>query len=65
MKNVLKIILEVLEYFSLFFVGYYGMKYTLVAGTIFFGRPAGIIIASVVIILFGFHILKKEGVIEP
>ena len=64
MKNVLKIILEVLEYLSLFFVGYYGMKYALVAGVIFFGKPVGTIIATVIIIMFAFHTLKKEGVIK-
>ena len=64
MKNILKIILDIFEYLSLFFVGYYGMKYALVAGVVFLGRPVGIIVASVVIILFVFHMLKKEGIIE-
>lgn len=64
MKNVLKIILEVLEYLSLFFVGYYGVKYCFVAGPIYFGGPLGTIFAGVVVTLFIFHALKKEGVIK-
>ena len=64
MKNILKIILSVFEYISLLIIGYYGIKYTFVAGPIFFGSSAGIIIAYLVTFLFVFHILKKEGVIK-
>ena len=64
MKDILKIILGVFEYISLFLVGYYGIKYTIIAGPIFFGSPAGAIIAALVVFLFVFHILRKEGVIK-
>jgi protein-S-isoprenylcysteine O-methyltransferase Ste14 len=64
MKNILKIILKIFEYLSLFFVGYYGIKYCFVAGPIYFGNPLGTIIAGVVVALFIFHVIKKEGVIK-
>ena len=64
MKNILKIILRVFEYISLFIVGYYGIKYSFVAGPIFFGSSVGIIVAYLVTFLFVFHILKKEGAIK-
>lgn len=64
MKNILKTILGVFEYISLFIVGYYGIKYAFVAGPIYFGSTAGIIVSCAVCFLFIFHILKKEGVIK-
>lgn len=64
MRNIFKLILGFFEYISLFLVGYYGMKYTLVAGPIFFGNPAGTIVAYFVILMFVIYILKKEGVIK-
>ena len=64
MKNTLKIILAILERISLLLVGYYGIKYMFVAGPIYFGSPAGVIVAWVVVLLFILHILKKEGVIK-
>ena len=64
MKNILKLILGFFEYVSLFLIGYYGIKYAIIAGPIFFGYPAGAIIAALVVFLFVFHILRKEGVIK-
>lgn len=64
MKNILKIILVIFEYISLYIIAYYGAKYTFVAGPIFFGYPAGVIIAALVVFLFVFHVLRKEGVIK-
>jgi hypothetical protein len=64
MKNALKLILGFLEYISLFLVGYYGIKYVMIAGPIFFGNPIGVIIGAVVAFLFVFHLLRKEGVIK-
>ena len=64
MKNILKFILGFFEYVSLFLVGYYGIKYAIIAGPIFFGNPWGIIIGAVVAFLFVFHLLRKEGVIN-
>lgn len=64
MKNILKNILAILEYISLFLVGYYGIKYMFVAGPIYFGSLAGVAVAGVIVMLFVFHILRKEGVIK-
>ena len=64
MKDFLRKILIAIEYIALFLVGYYGIKYCFVAGPIYFGSPLGVITATVVAILFVFHILKKEGVIK-
>lgn len=64
MRNILKFILGFLEYISLFLVGYYGIKYAIIAGPIFFGNPIGVIIGAVVAFLFVFHLLRKEGVIK-
>ena len=64
MKDILKLILEIFEYVSLFIVGYYGIKYAIIAGPIFFGNPIGVIIGAVVAFLFVFHLLRKEGVIK-
>lgn len=64
MKNILKLILGFFEYVSLFLVGYYGIKYAIIAGPIFFGNPWGTIIGAVVAFLFVFHLLRKEGVID-
>jgi len=65
MKKFLKTTLRVFEYISLFIVGYYGMKYAFVAGTVFFGEPVGIIFGTVIMLLFEFYILRKEEVIKP
>ena len=64
MKDILKLILGIFEYVSLFLVGYYGIKYVIIAGPIFFGNPWGTIIGAVVAFLFVFHLLRKEGVID-
>ena len=64
MKDILKLILGFFEYVSLFLVGYYGIKYAIIAGPIFFGNPWGTIIGAVVAFLFVFHLLRKEGVID-
>ena len=64
MRDFLRKILVAIEYIALFLVGYYGIKYCFVAGTIYFGSPLGAIIAGVVTVLFIFHTLKKEGVIK-
>ena len=64
MKNILKIILAIFEYISLFIIGYYGIKYTFVAGPIYFGNSAGLVIALVIVLFFILHILRKEGVIK-
>lgn len=64
MKNILKLILGFFEYVSLFLVGYYGIKYAIIAGPIFFGNPWGAIIGAAVAFLFVFHLLRKEGVID-
>lgn len=61
MKNILKIILVIFEYISLFIVGYYGIKYTFVAGPIYFGTPVGAVVAPVITLLFVLYILRKEG----
>lgn len=61
MKNALKILLGFLEYVALFLVGYYGIKYVLIAGPIFFGNPWGTVIGCFIIFLFVLHILRKEG----
>ncbi len=61
MKNILKYILLFFEYISLFIVGYYGIKYTIVAGPILFGSQVGIIVAVVITLLFILHIVRKEG----
>lgn len=64
MKNILKLILGFFEYASLFLVGYYGIKYAIIAGPIFFGNPIGTLIGGIVALLFVFHLLRKEGLIE-
>lgn len=64
MKNVLKTILGFLEYIALFLVGYYGIKYVFVAGPIYFGNPCGTIVGGIVVLLFVFHLLRKEGLIK-
>ena len=64
MKNILKIILAILEYISLFIIGYYGIKYTFVAGPIYLGNPAGLVVALAIVLFFILHILRKEGVIK-
>ncbi len=64
MKGFLKKLLTFLEYTALFVVGYYGIKYSFVAGPIYFGNPWGLIAAVAIAGLFVFHILKKEGVIK-
>ena len=50
-----------MEYVALFLVGYYGIKYVLIAGPIFFGNPWGTVIGCFIIFLFVLHILRKEG----
>lgn len=64
MRNVLRIVLGLLEYVSLFLVGYYGIKYAFIAGPIFFGDPFGVIAGGLVAVMFIVHVLKKEGVID-
>ena len=64
MRNVLKFVLGLLEYVSLFLVGYYGIKYAFIAGPIFFGGSLGVIAGGLVAVMFIVHVLKKEGVIR-
>lgn len=52
MKNFLKKLLEILEGVSLLIIGFYGIKYTFVAGPIFFGTPAGYIVAGIIAFFF-------------
>lgn len=54
MKNFLKRLLGILEGISLLIVAFYGIKYTFVAGPIFFGTPAGYIVAGVITFFFVF-----------
>lgn len=60
MKNVLTVVLTILEYVALLIVGYYGIKYTFVAGPIYFGSVWGAIIPVIIVALFGLYIIKKE-----
>ena len=60
----MRIVLGLLEYVSLFLVGYYGIKYAFIAGPIFFGGPLGAIAGGLVAVMFIIHVLKKEGVIR-
>lgn len=64
MRNILKLILRFFEYVSLFLVGYYGIKYAIIAGPIYFGNPAGAIVGGFVALMFVIYILRKEGVID-
>jgi len=64
MRNILKLILRFFEYVSLFLVGYYGIKYAIVAGPIYFGNPIGTIVGGFVALMFVIYILRKEGVID-
>lgn len=64
MRNILKLILRLFEYISLFFVGYYGIKYAIIAGPIFFGNPIGTLVGGFVALMFVIYILRKEGVIK-
>lgn len=64
MGNILKHVLRFFEYISLFFVGYYGIKYAIVAGPIYFGNPIGTLVAGFVALMFVIYILRKEGVID-
>ena len=64
MINILKLILRFFEYVSLFLVGYYGIKYAIIAGPIYFGNPVGAIVGGFVALMFVIYILRKEGVID-
>lgn len=64
MRNILKLILRFFEYISLFLVGYYGIKYAIIAGPIFFGNPIGTVVGGFVALMFVIYILRKEGVIK-
>ena len=64
MRNILKLILRLFEYISLFLVGYYGIKYAVIAGPIFFGTPIGTIVGGFVALMFVIYILRKEGIIK-
>ena len=64
MRNILKLILRFFEYVSLFLVGYYGIKYAIVAGPIYFGNPIGVRVGGFVALMFVIYILRKEGIIE-
>lgn len=64
MRNILKLILRLFEYISLFLVGYYGIKYAIIAGPIFFGAPFGTLVGGFVALMFVIYILRKEGVIK-
>lgn len=60
MKNVLRVVLTILEYVALFIVGYYGIKYTFVAGPIYFGSVWGAIVPVIIVALAAQHIIRKE-----
>ena len=45
-------------------VGYYGIKYVIIAGPIFFGTPIGTLVGGFVALMFVIYILRKEGVIK-
>ena len=64
MRNILKLILRLFEYISLSLVGYYGIKYVIIAGPIFFGNPIGTLVGGFVALMFVIYILRKEGVIK-
>ena len=64
MGNILKLILRLFEYISLFLVGYYGIKYAIIAGPIFFGTPIGTLVGGFVSLMFVIYILRKEGIIK-
>ena len=64
MRNILKLILRLFEYISLFLVGYYGIKYAIITGPIFFGTPFGTLVGGFVALMFVIYILRKEGVIK-
>jgi hypothetical protein len=64
MRNILKLILRFFEYISLFLVGYYGIKYAIIAGPIYFGTPIGALVGGFVALMFVIYILRKEGVID-
>ena len=64
MRNILKLILRLFEYISLFLVGYYGIKYAIIAGPIFFGNPIGTLVGVFAALMFVIYILRKEGVIK-
>lgn len=59
MKNMLKVVLTFLGYVALFIVGYYGIKYTFVAGLTFFGPVWGTIVSIVIVVLFSLYIIKN------
>ena len=61
MKDALKDVLTFLEYVALFIVVYYGIKYAVIAGPIFFGPQMGPIVSVVIVFLAALHIVKKEG----
>ena len=61
MKNTFKVVLTCLEYVALFIVWYYGVKYTFVAGPIFFGPVWGAIVPVIIVALAALHIIRKEG----
>ena len=41
-------------------VGYYGIKYVIIAGPIFFGTPIGTLVGGFVALMFVIYILRKE-----
>lgn len=61
MKNILKGVLTFLEYVALVIIVFYGIKYTVIAGPIFFGPQMGPIVSAVIVFLAALHIVKKEG----
>lgn len=61
MKIVFWVVLTLLEYVASFIVGYYGITYTFIAGPVFLGPVAGVIVPSVIVLLFVLYVLKKEG----
>lgn len=51
--NIILYILEhILPFIAWFVVSYYGIKYTFIAGPIFFGTTAGYIIATVIVAFY-------------
>ena len=58
-KILLFILKDVLGTIAWFIVSYYGIKYLFVAGPIFFGNPAGYIVATIITAFYLAPFVKK------
>ena len=58
--KAIKMIFHLMQYIALFIVGYYGIKYTFIASSIFLGNVWSDIIPFVVTALFINYIIRKE-----